>query len=191
MTNKKQKTKRRIKFSSIVTVIMTIALVAAITLGILMILREPDEGLNLENNSDLNTAPFYSEENNKNDDTNESYDEKEAYEAANNPTEVKRDDDGKKIAEVYLVVNQNDELLILSGRVTNFVEEGGTCTYILSSGSDEKVYEKSVLPDPKITYCEAVSIKKKELSGNNWSVKVKYQSNDAEGESEKQNISIQ
>ena len=190
MANKKQKNKRRIKISSIITVILTIALVAVITLGILMVLREPDDLLSPESNADLNTAPFYAEADINDDESDEAFDEKEAYEAANNPAEVERKNDGKKIAEAYLIVNQYDELLVLSGRVTNFVEEGGTCIYTLTNGTVEKVYEKGVLPDPKTTYCEAVSINKSELDGNNWSAKVKYQSNDAEGESEKQNFTI-
>lgn len=182
------KNKNTIKISSVVTILLSIALVAAIVFGILVMFREQNSEPVEETEHDTNTAVLYTDDG-KDDDVDSAFDEKDAYDAENNK-EVERDESGKKIANVFVTINQNDELVIVSGRVVNFVEEDGKCTYIVSNGTEEKVFEKGVLPDPKATVCEAVPIKKEEMNGDNWSVIIKYKSNDAEGESEKQDFSI-
>ena len=97
---------------------------------------------------------------------------------------------GKKIATVSLSVAQNDQVIILSGRVTNFKEEGGSCAYKLKGSTGTKEYATQVIPDAKYTVCEAVKLDKTSLGSGQWTVWMEYKSNNAEGASETQTINI-
>ena len=110
-------------------------------------------------------------------------------EAAKKP-EVKVAENGLKIPEFDLAVRQNNGVTIVSGKITNFIESDGSCTYTLS-GVATKSYTVSILPDPKNTVCEALVFNRGDLASGDWQVKVEYKSKTAGGVSETQTFTIQ
>jgi hypothetical protein len=89
-----------------------------------------------------------------------------------------------------LNIAENEQVIIFSGRVTNFKEEGGTCFYNVKSSTGTKQYSAQVIPDAKFTVCEAVKLDKSSLGSGQWTVWMEYKSNNAEGASETQTINI-
>ena len=186
-----KKSRKKSKLSVVLTTLGVFVLAAALMFGGLYLhdyLTKSDESENAA--SDINTAPLYDKQDSTDeddrDDSEAVYDEKDAYDASNTTTEVERDESGKKVATTILNVNENDTLYIFSGRVTNFLEEGGSCIYTISDGTNATIYTKEVLPDPKVTVCESLTIEKDTLGAGEWSAKVEYKSEDAEGASEAQ-----
>ena len=110
-------------------------------------------------------------------------------EAAKKP-EVKVAENGLKIPEFDLAVRQNNGVTIVSGKITNFIESDGSCTYTLS-GVATKSYTVNILPDPKNTVCEALVFNRGDLASGDWQVKVEYKSKTAGGASETQTFTIQ
>lgn len=110
-------------------------------------------------------------------------------EAAKKP-EVEVGENGLKIPVFDIAVRQSNNTTIISGKITNFIEEGGTCTYTLT-GVATKSYTKNVLPDPKYTVCEALVMNPGELASGDWQVNVEYKSKTAGGVSETQTFTIQ
>lgn len=186
-----KKSRKKSKLSVVLTTLGVFVLAVALMFGGLYLhdyLTKSDESENAA--SDINTAPLYDKQDSTDeddrDDSEAVYDEKDAYDASNTATEVERDESGKKVATTILNVNENDTLYIFSGRVTNFLEEGGSCTYTVTNGTTSSSYTKEILPDPKVTVCESLTIEKNTLGAGEWSVKVEYKSEDAEGASEAQ-----
>jgi len=195
-------------------IILSIFVVAVICFGVLAIMDrqkqqevtdKKEETVSAQNNTDItketaeNTATEDTEtenteaENTAVEDEGEqtsTYDEKDDYEAGQKTTEIERTNSGKKAATVVLKVVENDKKVILSGSVTNFKQEGGKCTYILTNGSETQTMPSSVIPDAKYTVCEAILIEKINFNSGTWTVKLEYQSNDAEGTSETQTFNI-
>ena len=203
MATKNKHTKKSHNFSLIFAALLSIVLVAIIVFGIFVLINDPDmkptDGNNDETTTDVkkdlknNTDDEKTEpEKTDPDDKETTYgDDKAGYESENKEKQVEKTEDGKKKATVSLNIAQNDAAIILSGRVTNFKEEGGNCTYILQKGSETpKTYTAPVIPDAKFTVCEAVKLDKKDLTSGEWKVWMEYKSNSAEGASEAQKINI-
>lgn len=195
MATKNKKTKKSSKNNntgSVLIVLLVFVLAAVIVFGTLAIRDQMKEKDSTENvSSDINTAPLYTEDNDS--DSNDGtavYDEKDAYDASQNDTEVEKAPNGLKIANTILSINQNDKMIIFSARVTNFLETGGKCSYILTKGTEMVTYTKDVLPDPKTTVCESLVLEKSSLSAGEWQIKVEYKSEDAEGASETQSFKM-
>lgn len=110
-------------------------------------------------------------------------------EAAKKP-EVEVAENGLKVPVFDLAVRQNNGATIVSGKITNFIEAGGSCTYTIS-GVTTKSYTVDILPDPKYTVCEALVFKNGNLASGDWQVKVEYKSKTAGGASETQTFTIQ
>ncbi|MBR6134215.1 hypothetical protein IKQ38_01920 [Candidatus Saccharibacteria bacterium] len=202
--NTKKYSKNREK-TSVFSVLLSVALVAVIVFGVLVLFDESkvddnsatdetetsDVKPDKDNKDNNNTAPISDKSDDSNNaDENSSYDTKDAYEQEHKTSGVEINDNGKKIATPYVSINQNSELVIVSARISNFKEEGGSCTYTISKGTESKIYTKDILPDPKAMVCEALQLKKNELSSGEWTVKVEYKSNTAEGQSEAQKFTI-
>lgn len=110
-------------------------------------------------------------------------------EAAKKP-EVKVAENGLKVPVFDLAIRQSNGATIVSGKITNFIEAGGSCTYTIS-GVTTKSYTVDILPDPKYTVCEALVFKNGDLASGDWQVKVEYKSKTAGGVSETQTFTIQ
>ncbi len=155
---------------------------------------------------DINTAEYIIAENknsdggeDKNDrqETNETAlsDVKDAAEAAEKTKEVATNDSGLKVAKpkvTYAGIEQNGSLVI-SGEISNISDTAGICSFVIQNGSKSTVIEHGILPNAKNSVCDAVYFEKgsedliknkNELGAGEWSVKIKYKSNYAEGESE-------
>lgn len=199
--NSKKSFRNREK-TSVFSVILSIALVAVIVFGVLVLFNgsnvddEPaaDDGqtskVEPEDESEDNKNTATIADNDEKKDESDSRDTKDAYEQEQKSSSVEVGDNGKKVATPYVSINQNNELVIVSARISDFKEEGGSCTYALSKGAESKIYTKNILPDPKAMVCEALQLKKSELSSGEWTVKVEYKSNTAEGQSETQKFTI-
>ena len=140
-----------------------------------------------------NTAEVYEEIVNSDDETTTDQsmtDIKDLMDEAAKKPEVEIAENGLKIPTFDLAVRQNNGTTIISGKVTNFIETDGSCTYTLT-GVAMKSYTVSVLPDPKYTVCEALVINRGELASGDWQVKVEYKSKTAGGVSEAQTFTIQ
>lgn len=195
--NKKaKKSKKSEEKGSILIILLVMVLAAIIVFGGLVIRDQLQEKEKTENEtSDINTAPLYDDNKDDsntdgNEDENAIYDEKDAYDASQNDNEVEHSENGMKIAKTILNINQNNQMIIFSARVTNFLETGGKCDYILTKGTEMVTYTKDVLPDPKTTVCEALVLEKSSLSAGEWQIKVEYKSEDAEGTSETQSFTM-
>ena len=99
---------------------------------------------------------------------------------------------GFKIAEVIInYVGIQDGKVSVSGSITNMVENGGRCVYKFINTSGQTIEQaSSVLPSPSSMPCGEVSLDKTEFSKGKWSVVLQYQSNNAKGESEKYEFTI-
>ena len=144
--------------------------------------------------SDNNTADVYEKTDNKaptsEDESSDVVDIKDLMDEASQKPEVEISDNGLKVPVFDLSVQQNNGTTVISGKVTNFIETGGSCVYTLT-GVSTKTYTKDVLPDPKYTVCEALVLKSGELASGAWKVTVEYKSNTAGGVSEAQTFTIQ
>lgn len=137
----------------------------------------------------INTAEV-KVDSNESEQSSDVKDIKDLIEEENQKPEVEIAENGLKIPSFDVSVRQNNGMTIISGKVTNFIETGGSCTYTLS-GPAVKSYTKEVLPDPKYTVCDALIIKSGELANGSWQVKVEYKSQTAGGISEAQTFTIQ
>ena len=203
MATKNKHTKKSSNFPLIITALLSIVLVAIIVFGIFVLINDPDVGNKDDDKKDAETTDVKKELKNNTDDqlkdedknepvdTETTYDDtKTGYEADNNEKTVERDTNGKKIATASLTITNGNTFIILSGRVTNFKEEGGSCLYYLKNGDIAKQYVGQVIPDAKNTVCEAVKLDKNELSSGQWTVWMEYKSNNAEGKSETQTVNL-
>ncbi len=202
MATKNKKTKKTSNFALIITALLSIVLVAIIVFGIFVLINDPDISKNddktesettdvkkeLKNNTD--DKPNTDEKQEPADNTTTYDDTKAGYEAGNNEKPVEKNEDGKKIATASLTITKADTFIILSGRVTNFKEEGGSCTYNLKHGDVIKQFVGQVIPDAKSTVCEAVKLDKSALGSGQWTVWMEYKSNNAEGASETQTVNL-
>ncbi len=206
MATKNKKAKKSNNFSTVFTILLSMVLVAVIAFGIFVLVNDPTNPENEDNKKDTVTTDVKKELKNNTDDnidvdvdtdddeitdTETVYDdEKVGYESENQEKPVAKDADGKKVANTTLSITQADSFYILSGRVTNFKEEGGSCFYVLTNNGNEKRYSKPVIPDAKNTVCEAIKLDKSELGSGEWKVWVEYSSNNAKGSSEAQIINL-
>jgi len=144
--------------------------------------------------ADNNTAEVYEKTENKapssEDESTDVVDIKDMMDEANKKPEVEISDSGLKVPVFDLSVRQNNGMTVISGKVTNFIETGGSCTYTLT-GVSTKSYTKGILPDGKYTICDALIFKSGELASGTWTVKVEYKSNTAGGVSETQTFTVQ
>ena len=202
MAAKNKHTKKQSNFPLIITALLSVVLVAIIVFGVFVLINDPEVG-NKEDKDEAETTDVKKELKNNTDeqpkadekqeptDTETTYDDsKTGYESGNNDKPVDHDVNGKKVATTSLTITPADTFIILSGRVTNFKEEGGNCTYKLKRGNEEKSYAKQVIPDAKNTVCEAVKLDKSELGSGQWTIWIEYKSNSAEGKSETQTVNL-
>ena len=203
MAAKNKKSKKKNNLSLVFAALLSIVLVAIIVFGIFVLINDPDMPNHDQNGKDETTTDVKKELKNNTDedvkteedkptDNETTYtDEKAGYEAGKNGNEVEKDASGKKIAAVSLNIVQANDYIILSGRVTNFKEEGGSCIYKLQQGTGEpRQYTSQIIPDAKNTVCEAVKLDKKDVGSGEWKVWMEYKSNSAEGASEAQAINL-
>ena len=143
--------------------------------------------------TDNNTAEVYEKAENNTpsgeDESTDVVDIKDLMDEAAQKPEVEISDSGLKVPVFDLSVRQNNGITVISGKVTNFIETGGSCIYTLT-GVSTKSYTKSILPDGKYTVCDALIFESGELASGTWSVKVEYKSNTAGGVSETQTFTI-
>lgn len=89
---------------------------------------------------------------------------------------------GKQSANV-LVTNAGvfNGKVSASGFVTNLAEEGGSCEYVFTSGSQSISKQSQTLVNATSTTCKTVSFSADELSSGTWKVHIKYTSPASEG----------
>jgi hypothetical protein len=171
--------------------------------------KRSDESSDANVAENVNTAEYIiAEQNNsdggdKNDNSNSGSeaktedlsDIKEAAEAAEQRPEVKKDENGLKVAQpkvTYAGIG-GDGRLVISGEITNILDQAGICSFVIQNGEKSTTIEHGILPNAKNSVCDAINFEassedfakiKSELGTGEWSVKIKYKSNYAEGESE-------
>lgn len=127
-------------------------------------------------------------------DTGDSINAKEQALKAAEEKEVAKNDAGLKIAEVYIAnVGQdtNSNVIFASGVITNVVNNSGTCTYTFTNGSQTVTATGEVLPSAKETICSNVEVSTSQFSAGDWTVKLNFKSDYAEGESDATTFTIQ
>ncbi len=197
MATKNKHTKRSNTTSRIVTAFLFIIFIAAFVFAVFALINKFESGNNNPKTTSTNSESENgvsdkqeTEESNVIADTETTYDDsKTAYES-DISKQAEQKDSGKKVAVSSLMVAQVDTFVVLSGRVTNFKEEGGKCTYYLKHDDTVKEYVSAIIPDAKNTVCEAVKIEKDQLTSGSWTIWMEYKSDNAEGASETQNIDI-
>ncbi len=107
-------------------------------------------------------------------------------EQTDTPSAPTTTDSGKAAVNV-LVTNASisNGTVSASGFVTNLVEEGGSCTYVFTSGSSTVTKNSQTLTNPSSTTCATVTFPSSELlvSGT-WKVTLSYSSEKAAGKSD-------
>ena len=194
-----KKQKRKTASKHIIGFVLTILLVAALTCGIIVLIKQLEADKNEKDNvQDKNTASDVvkteddlKDENKVAQPSNDAKDRMEADEEAKEKTVVDQDESGKKIAkpEITFIAEENGKIVI-GGDVSNINETGGTCTYIFTKGDNTITAGTGILPNPSYISCETARIDKSKFTSGTWSVKIQYKSNTSEGESETQSVEI-
>lgn len=195
-----KKQKRKTASKHIIGFILTILLVAALTCGIIVLIKQLEADKSEKDNiQDKNTASniLETEEDLKDEEkvaqsSNDAKDRMDADEEAKEKAIVAQDESGKKIAkpEISFIAEEDDKIAV-GGEITNINETGGTCTYIFTKGSSVVTAGVNTLPNPSYISCETARIDKSKFTSGTWSVKIQYKSNAAEGESEAKSYTIQ
>ena len=111
--------------------------------------------------------------------------EEEEREAAQNNTSL-------KAAEVYIAnVGQDGNVIFASGVITNVVNKSGSCTYTFTNGSETITATSEVQPSPKETICGNVDVDASKFSAGEWTVKLNFKSDYAEGESDATSFTVE
>lgn len=84
-----------------------------------------------------------------------------------------------------------DNNIEAAGYVQGIFEDGGTCKYILSLGSQQITRESKGLTDARYTTCPPVRIPRAELQPGTWKVALHYSSASGSGTSNEQTVTIQ
>jgi cytoskeletal protein RodZ len=127
-------------------------------------------------------------------DTGNSADAKELTLKAAEEQEVERNENGLKIAEVYVMNVGHDTtngVVFASGIITNVVNKSGSCTYTFTNGSETIVEVASAQPSPKETVCGMVNVDSSRFTPGQWSVQLNFKSDFAEGDSDATSFTIQ
>jgi cytoskeletal protein RodZ len=127
-------------------------------------------------------------------DTGNSADAKELALKAAEEQEVERNENGLKIAEVYVMNVGHDTtngVVFASGIITNVVNKSGSCTYTFTNGSETIVEVASAQPSPKETVCGMVNVDSSRFTPGQWSVQLNFKSDFAEGDSDATSFTIQ
>lgn len=195
-----KKQKRKTASKHIIGFILALLLVAALTCGIIVLIKQIQADKSEKDNvQDKNTAStsLESEEDLKNEDkvaenSNNAKDRMEADEEAKAKTTVDVDESGKKIANPEITILQvEDDKIIVGGAIYNINETGGECLYSFTKSGASLEFKTEILPNPSYISCSTMQIDKNKFTTGTWSVKIKYKSNAAEGESEAKSITIQ
>jgi len=195
---KKQK-RNKTASKNIILFIFAVLLVAAISFGIIVLIKQMQADKSEKNDTrDKNTASNeLKEEDLNNEDkvaeaSNNTKDRMEADEQAKADTTVDRDESGKKIAKPEISFLQLDgDKVAVGGAIYNLNETGGECLYSFTKSGANLEFRADVLPNPSYISCSTMQIDKTKFTTGVWSVKIKYKSNTAEGESEAKSITIQ
>lgn len=195
-----KKQKRKTASKHIIGFILALLLVAALTCGIIVLIKQIQADKSEKDNvQDKNTAStsLESEEDLKNEDkvaenSNNAKDRMEADEEAKAKTTVDVDESGKKIASPEIsFIAEEDGKIAVGGEVLNINETSGTCTYVFTKGDTTITAGVGILPNANYISCETARVDKNKLSSGTWSVKLQYKSNTAEGESEAKSYTVQ
>lgn len=192
MPTKNKKSKQKSSGPSFITIFCAMFGVAVVVFGGLSIYHLANKPKNNETQIDnINTAEVVNNPTETSGDENRDdiKDIKDLIDEGSQKPEVEVAD-GLKVPTFDVTIRQNNGMTIISGKITNFIETDGSCTYILT-GPTTKNISKSVLPDPKYTVCEALVFNRGELATGSWQVKVEYKSQTAGGVSETQTFTIQ
>ena len=192
MPTKNKKSKQKSSGPSFIAIFCAMFGVAVVVFGGLSIYHLANKPKNNETQVDnINTAEVVNNPTETSGDENRDdiKDIKDLIDEGSQKPEVEVAD-GLKVPTFDVTIRQNNGMTIISGKVTNFIETDGSCTYILT-GPTTKNISKSVLPDPKYTVCEALVFNHGELATGSWQVKVEYKSQTAGGVSETQTFTIQ
>ena len=92
---------------------------------------------------------------------------------------------GKAVANVLVSgVDIANGTLTARGMVSNIVEDGGTCTFVFTKGSNTVTKTSETLPSPTSMSCKTISFPSDELKvSGTWSLKITYSSATSEGTS--------
>lgn len=194
----KNKKQNKTATKDISVFILAVLLVAAITFGVVALIKQSQSKENGEKDSaqDKNTASeiLKTEEDLQDEDkvadsSNDAKDRMEADEKTKVPVET--DESGLIIAnpEISFVAEEGNKIAA-GGAIYNVNESEGTCTYIFSKGDSTITASTKILPNPGYISCETARIEKSKFSSGTWNVKIQYKSNTAEGESETQTYTI-
>ena len=193
MPKKNKKSKKNSKGPSFITIFCVMFGVAVVVFGGLSIYhlatnqpKNNETPVDNINTAEIGENPTNTEEDENHDDIKDIKDLIDE-EAQKPEVEVV---DGLKVPTFDVTVRQNNGMTIISGKITNFIETNGNCTYTLT-GPTTKTFTRSVLPDPKYTVCDALVFDRGELAAGSWQVKVEYKSQTAGGVSETQTFTIQ
>ena len=194
----KNKKQNKTATKDISVFILAVLLVAAITFGVVALIKQSQSKENGEKDSaqDKNTASeiLKTEEDLQDEDkvTNASNDAKDRMEAdEKTKVPVETDESGLIIAnpEISFVAEEGNKIAA-GGAIYNVNESEGTCTYVFSKGDSTITASTKILPNPGYISCETARIEKSKFSSGTWNVKIQYKSNTAEGESETQTYTI-
>lgn len=108
--------------------------------------------------------------------------------------EIARNENNLKIAEVYMANYGQDtqnNVVFASGVITNVVNNTGTCTYTFTNGDQTVTATSEVLPSAKETVCASVDVDASKFTAGEWTVKLNFKSDYAEGESDATPFTIQ
>lgn len=80
--------------------------------------------------------------------------------------------------------------LTIGGYVDGVIEDGGSCTVVLTKGGQEVSASREGLANAQSTACGSIVIEKAKIEAGNWSVVLRYSSKTSEGISDPVSIEV-
>ena len=204
-TNNSKRTNKKGGKHATVKMILSVHLMALVVFGIFTLMHYISMESNKVQSQDqqnINTADLLNNDDKTDSQTKTDNETKAGNDAkdrleedSKDQTTTKTNSDGLKVATVvinYAGKDGSTGKIVAGGTVSNLVETAGTCTYTFTGANGTVVTETSgVLPSAKSTPCEGVSVDISKFAGStDWTVKLSYKSDYAEGESETQSFKI-
>ena len=168
--------------------IIGIAIVAIASCALLLLLDKKSD--NNSTSSSLETEEELTNEEKIAASSNDAKDRMEKDEE--NRIENAKNDEGLLIAtpQISFIAIEGDKVAA-GGNVMNINETEGTCTYVFTKDDEVITMDTGILPNPSYISCETARFDKSNFTSGTWSLKIKYKSNTAEGESEAQTYTAQ
>ncbi len=124
--------------------------------------------------------------------------EQDNIDVNNTKTEIEKDDQQSETKVeptsnatiVITYAGQGSGYVEISSYVQNVFEDGGECSLLINSGSENYSAKSTGIMDAKYTVCPTFSIPESELSAGKWSGAISYKSNKYSGTSETINIEV-